>query len=265
MAFEVEHLPIVYQICGDKSDVNGPNIESDCHIANVGGYAEWAAEAGPVMEAQGYKRVFLHNPGGQFLMNNPSDPHLMLINQWQLAKCHNFSYANDRDLREMYRIFTRECGIKEIIIYLGTPGAITDPYYDGLAAIEPFMNLGPRISFAFDVLGYEQYVWPSEYHEQRALVFAHAVRSLGHRLYLEPRPAATETQWLGLCDGTCAGTTTDLQRPTQLAVSQMFGEVQRLSDNDTDDVDSVNWPTWITPIVRLWRTRHASTVMGTGV
>jgi hypothetical protein len=254
-------LPIVYQLCGDKTGTD--NIESDHHLAALGGFADWAAEAGPVMESQGYKRLFLHNPGGQFTMHNPDDPHLMLIDQWRLAKMHNFSYANDAHLRAMYRQLTRENGIREIIIYLGTPGFLTDPYYDGMEAVKPFMNLGTRIAFSFDVLGLETYDWPSATHESRALLFVKALRAKGFAVYLEPRPAASETHWIGQVDGTAAGASVDVARPAQLAVARDFGEVLRLTDDEASDGDTTGWENWVTPIIRLWRTRHASTVMGT--
>lgn len=283
--------PIAYQNCGGSAHFNeaaAGNVIRD--------YAAFSLEAAPVLKRQGYKRLFLHNPGGQHALGwmpealdiyrttkpdpaNPTgppitDPHapiiaaqragvdvqLMHVNQWQLAQQSACPFANDRQLRLAFENFVYH-GLREIIFYVGPPDVLPDPYEDGLKALAPFTSLGKEASIAFDVLGWEQRVFRSPWHKARSVRLVERLRLDGHRVYLEPRPDPADKTWLGKVDGTVAAEFVDKQRPAADEAAHKLGEKIRLPDGfDTGDQNAKAWPPDVTRLTYLWRTIPAAEV-----
>ncbi len=205
------------------------------------GYQKWASEFGgydglgeflrPYMLNR-WKRVMIKNPGGLHLSAEDGYYRKMWVDQWLRAKAKGFSYAIDADLLVFYDYLV-DAGVEEIILYIGTPHTLVDPYVDGLAAVAAFRAMGPKVSFAFDD---GQGVYNMGYKYDRTILLFDELRAAGHKVYIESRPGVGHYGWIGHLDGTMALATTDgadgwtgENQAERLPQAGLFGEVIRIA------------------------------------
>lgn len=254
------------------------------------GWIHFAELHGPTLQTNGFTRLLVHNPGGVWARGWPLDTlprgaetptdvynrvlaaeaeaqalgldhRVMHCDQWELAKIGSGDSATDiacdEALTAFHHSLTLHYGVTEIIYYIGGPDSLTDPLVDGLQAVKPFTNLGADASIAYDLLGYEQLGWRSDWHKAQAKRLLAKVNSLGHKQYLEPSPYYTnnveKAEWAKLAAGTVTQDTVHVARPETYAQAPEYGEVIRTCTPFDSVAAGVKlWPENVTRCVKDW-------------
>jgi len=218
------------------------------------GWVAWAHQDGPVLKANGFKRLMIHNPGGQHWWIYPKadnhqeddarrlaeerglDTRGMWINQWELCEAAGVKNADRAQLREAVKILQEEYGIEEIIWYVGSPETLRDPYHDGLRCLEPFML--PGCHFAFDHAftnrrGVKAILYWRDRDDERDARIQELIdflRAEGRKVYIEARTALGDP----VIDGTIAMDRYDAIHPDEVTAGFERGEVIRVNRAKTD-------------------------------
>lgn len=226
-------------------------------VGNVpfrGGYSEMAEWIGPQFKEQGFSRLWMHNPGGQWNLAGMWDldkthrenreanaerhglplknTRTMWINQWLLAKMYGCPWADDRELRIFHDRMMADFGAKEICYYFGGPDHASFDLNYQKACLEPFVRF-EGASFGFDHI-----VEVPEF-EACAALFKWVQRlNKTARIYVEARPYEDiPRQLLRNVSGTVATAGFDQNHPVgKDPVAQerarKIGEVIRIQDPD---------------------------------
>lgn len=277
--------PIAH-ICGGCALFHNGNAAS--HNRDL---VQLAANIGAKLRENGYKRLFFHNPGGLHILaafpvydpksssdpngigafwadigrlNKTQDARTMHPNQWQLSQQAGLPWAKDADLKRFHQILMN-CGVEEVIYYLGGPDVLQNPLEDGQRCVAPFLAAGEpsTVSIAFDAIGHEE----NGYHKTPGRMEAcrelcRWLKGKGHRVYLEPRLGKKVDFWQGSIDGTIARAIYDSQRPDDYKATLAAGEVIRIPTDEAAEADIKNWPAEITPTIRKYATTKAVDVRG---
>lgn len=245
--------PIAFILCGGS------------HATNPGGvpwrsYVEWATETAPRLKRRNVKRVLLHNPGGHWkLLASGGDTREMRCDQWTLAERARAPFADRYSFRTAVGVL-RAAGVKEVIVYVGSPTQLVDPVNELPAALEAFTACGPIVSFGFDAMFEDGIPCPWGNHFWSTLwakgsPYRAAVGDLRrrHKVYAEARlhagPLATGLG--GLVDGTIADVRFDAHHNYDLV--KQPGETIRVTatGNKTSEWPEIlSWPAGVTPCLR---------------
>lgn len=274
------------------SDILNARKSPGGSVAYPAGWIAQALHIGPMLKANGYTRLMLHNPGGSYLrgwlpnldlekdwpltvddyarvkvQGMGIDIRYMHFDQWLTAKQVSPNVVgNDEQLLAFHLILTEQFGIEQIYYYLGSPDVHDDVYNFGLEyALKSFIRLGPKAHYVFDALGYkDNQIWLPKYKNrlgQTLDLIARLKNEFGQTTILEPRPQITKGEWLGLIAGSFAVERLDTRDwPEDYRTAGRFGEIMRMSDDWNSDIRTREWPNNITKVVRQWHVRKASEV-----
>lgn len=242
--------PIAYISCG-----SGSLREHPAGFPH-GTYLDLATNMAPNIKARGITRLFLHNPAGQFpMVQNNGDGRGMRVDQWILAERVRLPHANREEFRAFVTLMKR-AGVKEIIVYVGSPTQLLDPVKELPQVLEPFIDCGPIISFGFDAMfenGHGE-AWQDLWAVGSKYRTAIANLRKSHKVYTEPRvrPEQLKAGLGKLVDGTIADA--EFDAVTNYDLSTQPGEYMRATrgGNSTSDwtVELKDWPANVTPILR---------------
>jgi hypothetical protein len=113
-------------------------------------YVTWAQDTAPRLNRHGITRVFLHNPGGQWPGVDASDDRPMRCDQWLRAEAAKLPFADRSEFREAVTILKKH-GVKEVIVYLGSPTQLMDVESQLPECTAPFLaGHEGVVSFCFD-------------------------------------------------------------------------------------------------------------------
>ncbi|MDC0936329.1 hypothetical protein OAS39_08570 [Pirellulales bacterium] len=200
-------------------------------VANVpaaGGYSEFADVIGPKFKAGGYKRLWIHNPGGHWSLWQRWDDtlsidgnrrkaleagfgsytrtRLMRINQWLLAEQAGLAWADRQELRIFHDTMMADYGAEQILYYFGGPDYVSTEYAE--LCLEPFLGL-QNPSFGFDHI-----IRNERYAGIQGICKVIRERNPKALIYTEPRPyEQIDRKLTKIVSGTVAARFFDVDHP----------------------------------------------------
>lgn len=193
----------------------------------------------------------------------------MRVDQWLLAEKAGLAFADRRALRQAFAVLRRH-GVREIIVYVGSPTQLMDAERELPRCVEPFLDAGPGVSIGLDAVFHDGHpatekTWRAQWAPNSPYVCAlvelrRRLHAQGGKLYSEPRLTREQlAAGLGrLVDGTVAAARYDEGPQYAVELEIQPGETIRLTHPLTEAQwraapwwpEVPTWPAGVTPLYR---------------